>query len=289
MIETLLPRLGQEIGEVLGFAPVQGGDISRSYQVTTARGRFFLKLNTRDRAEMFQAESRGLRKLHELSGFKIPKVLDVLELGEASGLLMEWIESSEPDSVSWHKFWAQLSELHSVEGPAFGLDFNNFIGVLDQRNDVDENWVEFWIERRMSPLVARANEKGYLKDKDIPPFLVLFEKMRGAFGKYEFKPRLLHGDLWHGNLMFDVSGDPVLIDPAIYFGWPEMELAFMRFFGGFSKEGQDMYRPQDQSNFLGENFDHIWQLYPLLVHTILFGGMYPRRLMNTVKVCQELI
>lgn len=289
MIESLIPRLSQAIGNVTGFAPIKGGDLNRCYKVTTAKEEFFLKLNSGDRVAVFEAEMKGLRLLKDKSDFVVPKPLDVLKLGEASGLLMEWIERSEPDELSWQKFWSALGQLHGVHDASYGLDFDNFVGVIDQQNDRDPNWIEFWIERRISPLVTLAVDKGQLKQKDIMPFLILFDKVRQRFGKHEFRPTLLHGDLWHGNLMFNQAGDPVLIDPAVYFGWPEMELAYMRFFGGFSKTGIEKYQPKCQSDFLGEDFDHVWQLYPLLVHTIVFGGMYPRRLMNTVSVCMELV
>jgi fructosamine-3-kinase len=238
---------------------------------------------------MFESEMEGLLHLSEKTPFKVPKPLNVLRLGSASGLLMEWIEKSEPDELSWKKFWTQLGEMHSVTSKKFGLEKDNFIGTLQQQNDPEEIWIEFWIERRISPFLTLAIEKGQLKDKDIMPFLILFDKARHRLKDHRFKPSLMHGDLWHGNLIFDPAGDPVLVDPAIYYGWPEMELAFMRFFGGFSKSGMENYNPNCKSEFLGEDFDHLWQLYPLLVHTVLFGGMYPRRLMNTVSVCLETI
>lgn len=289
MIESLLPRLSQAIGEVKGFAPVPGGDVNRSYKVTTEKSDFFLKLNSEDRSGMFESEAYGLRLLAQKSPFRTPKPLDVLRLGTASGLLMEWIEPSAPDEVSWKKFWKQLGEMHSVFAENNGLESDNYLGVLPQQNDQDSDWIEFWIERRMSPLINMAVDKGQLKQKDIMPFLILFDKTRHRFKGVEFKPCLLHGDLWHGNLMFDQAGDPVLIDPAVYFGWPEMELSFMRLFGGFSKIGYEEYQPKLLSQFLGEDFDHLWQLYPLLVHTVIFGGMYPRRLMNSVSTCMELL
>lgn len=283
-MDALKSRLEQEIGAIESLQPCHGGDVSRSYHVHTAEGGdYFLKVNTRDLLHMFEAESDGLQTLRELTPFRVPKVLDTFSVHDHSGILMEWIEPSNPDEKSWQQFWSFLGEMHSQVGDKFGFYRNNFIGPLVQQNEEDTNWIEFWIERRISPLVAIAVEKGQLKQKDMFAFFALFDRARKQLGDHAFTPRLLHGDLWKGNLIFDENGTPTVIDPAIYYGWPEMELAFMDLFGGFSGEGREHYKPRDNHNYLGDQHWHLWQIYPLLVHTIVFGGMYQRRLMTAIE------
>lgn len=288
-MDALIGVIKSEVGDIASLFPVHGGDINQSYQIQNSRDqKFFLKVNRRECEPMFEAEIHGLRVLSENSNFRIPRVMGVYTGGDNSGLLMEWIEKSQPDERSWEQFWRCLSDLHSIQGESFGLAENNFIGVIDQDNTPDPNWIEFWIERRVSPLMALAIEKGQLKDKDIPAILALFDAIRRNFGQHQFTPRLLHGDLWHGNLIFDENGYPTLVDPSVYYGWPEMELAFMDFFGGFAKHGYENYTPDCAREFLGDNYYPVWQVYPLLVHTVIFGGTYSRRLMNTVKISLDL-
>lgn len=289
-MDALRSRLEQEIGVIESFVPCHGGDISRAYHLKTANGEnYFLKVNAREKLDMFEAEADGLQTLRELTSFRVPRVLDTFAMHDHSGILMEWIEASNPDEKSWEQFWKFLGEMHSVKGDKFGFFRDNFIGSLDQQNDEDMNWIEFWIERRISPLIAQALDKGLLKQKDTMLFLVLFDRVRKSLGGHAFEPRLLHGDLWKGNLIFDENGTPTIIDPAVYYGWPEMELAFIDLFGGFGVAGRENYHPKNQHNFLGDNYWHLWQLYPLLVHTILFGGMYQRRLMTSLEHALEVL
>ena len=288
-MDALKAFLQKDIGTIETIKPCQGGDISSAFHIRTLSGsNYFLKLNRRDLEGMFAAEAEGLRLLAEKTSFRVPRVHNAFALGDKAGLLMEWIEPGAPDDTSWSQFWAALGEMHSVSGEFFGLRQDNFIGPLPQQNSPDDNWIEFWIERRVSPMVALATEKGHLRQTEIPVFLALFEKVRTGFKDRIFEPRLLHGDLWKGNAFFDVNGAPVIVDPAVYWGWPEMELAFMDLFGGFEQTGRAEYQPRGLETFLGDSYYHIWQIYPLLVHTILFGGTYQRRLMTTVKHALEL-
>ncbi len=288
-MESLKYLLEKHIGKIALIEPCRGGDINKSFCVETdSAKKYFLKCNSIKLKNMFEAEQTGLSLLRNRSNFRVPKVLDLLASETESGLLMEWIEPSQPDSLSWQKFWTCLGELHDIKEEKFGLPLDNYIGSLPQQNYEDYNWIEFWIERRISPLMIAANEKGIIKTHEIPSFLMLFDYVRRRFADYEFEPCLLHGDLWNGNLIFDENGHPTLLDPAVYFGWPEMELAFMDLFGGFSSAGREFYKPQVQSKFLGSDLYMIWQIYPLLVHTILLGGTYKRRLMTAVTHALEL-
>lgn len=287
---SLTPEIEKHIGKIVEMQPCHGGDINKAFRLQTADGgKYFLKTNRADLIEMFNAELAGLNLLRRRSTFRVPKVIDTVQSPAASGLLMEWIEPSQPDDISWQKFWECLAEMHDVNEEKFGLPMDNYIGSLRQQNDEDESWIEFWIERRIAPLMIEVTDKGILPQSDIPSFLYLFDKVRTRFKDHPFKPALLHGDLWKGNLIFDENGHPTVIDPAVYYGWPEMELAFMELFGGFSKQGQEHYKPKASENFLGSDYYMIWQLYPLLVHTILFQGMYKRRLMTSLSHALELL
>ena len=176
---------------------------------------------------------------------------------------------------------ARLAALHRCSKDFFGLDHNNYIGSLRQFNHQQTSWVNFFIEQRLNVQLKLAIDSGMMDSKWLNEFESLYAKLPAMLP--EEKPSLLHGDLWGGNLITDEKGEPCLIDPAVYFGSREADLAMTKLFGGFDDEFYTSY----QHTFplqpgYDKRFD-IYNLYPLLVHVNLFGGSYKSAVANILK------
>lgn len=250
-----------------------GGSINEAYCIETNSGTFFIKYNLAKRFPgMFMAEKKGLNILREANCIQVPEVLDYAETGKYAYLLLEYVSSGEPGKDFWQLFGQQLVSLHSITSPVFGLDHDNYIGSLLQRNKAHHTWSEFLITERLEPQTKMAFESGLFDITAIRQIEKLYNKL-GDLLPIE-PPSLLHGDLWSGNLITGKDGNPFIIDPAVYFGHREIDIAMTRLFGGFPEafyESYNHYRPLETG---WKERIPLNQLYPLLVHVNLFGGGY---------------
>jgi len=259
--------------EVTGFKPAGGGCINNGGELKTNQGSYFIKWNSVNLFPgMFDAEARGLRLLHSKRCISIPEVIQVNEGDSIQFILMEFVASDRTVKKYWELFGSGLAKLHKNSQSEFGLDHDNFIGSLPQQNGFRNAWVDFFIEQRLNPQLELA-EKNHLMDQSSRNKFELLNKKLPEFFPVE-PPALLHGDLWSGNLITNRNGEPCLIDPAIYFGHREAELAFTRLFGGFERA---FYYAYHNAYPLQPGFEKridLYNLYPLLVHANLFGGSY---------------
>lgn len=279
--DTSLDALAQALGAALGAAvtamrPLPGGDMSDAFSVTLDDGReVFVK--TRDRADprMFPCEARGLGWLAEAGALPLPRVLAV-SAESAPGprfLALEMLRPGRRRRDYEDALGRGLAALHRAGAPGFGLDHDNFIGALPQENTPCPTWAAFYAERRLLPQLRRAVDQGRAPVAWIRDFDRMTGKLDGLVGPAE-PPARLHGDLWGGNLHADESGQPVLIDPAVYGGHREVDLAMLALFGGVSERFYDAY---DEAYPLDPHWPErvpLYQLYPLLVHVNLFGMSY---------------
>ena len=169
-------------------------------------------------------------------------------------------------------FGKQLAQLHQNTNTSFGLEESNYIGSLLQQNNLHNNWIDFFINERLKPQIKLARDNGKIDLSTITKFERLYTKLDEIFP--EEPPALLHGDLWSGNFMVDEKGGPVIIDPAVYFGHREMDIAMTKLFGGFN---QQLYQSYNEHFPLEKGWEQrvdICNLYPLMVHVNLFGGGY---------------
>lgn len=252
---------------------VDGGSINHAYLISTNKGQLFLKYNPSAPHDFFEKEALGLHALKS-SGTSL-RIPDVIAVGNpATGtpcfLLMEYIE--EGRSGNSYTFGAELAKLHQTRGEYFGFDTDNYIGSLPQQNEKYRDWIDFFREKRIAPQLRMAFDSGRLSKNLDVNWKRLSNELENLMPAC--KPSLLHGDLWGGNYLFDAAGTAVLIDPAVYYGHPEVDLAFSKMFGGFS---EDFYRGYESVTPLEPGFRDrvpVFNMYPLLVHVNLFGGHY---------------
>ena len=272
--EAIARRIADQLNTTISaFSFSGGGCINHGGRLTTSAGDFFLKWNHRaGLPQMFECEARGLRLLRNAGAINVPQVHFTGEAGAFQFILMEFIDTAPKSSSFWRDLAGQLATLHKTTAEKFGLDHDNYIGSLAQLNAVKANWIEFFIEKRLRIQLRLAMDGRKLEKATGTKFEKLFQKLP-SFLTTEL-PSLLHGDLWSGNLIAAKNGDPCLIDPAVYFGHREAEIAFTMLFGGFPAE---FYEAYDENFPIMPGFQErsgVYNLYPLLVHTNLFGGGY---------------
>jgi fructosamine-3-kinase len=274
----LRARIESSLGQrIRSAARVTGGDINDAFElVLDDRRSVFLKTNAQAAPTMFAAEARGLDFLRQARALRVPEVLVVAAADEGPRfLLLEFIRPATPRPGFDEQLGRGLAALHRFGAENFGFDSENFIGRLVQENRPQVSWAEFYRTQRLEPQLRAAVASGLLTSALRRRFEQLFAKLPELVGEPE-APARLHGDLWAGNLHVDEQGAPSLIDPAVYGGHREMDLAMMRLFGGF---GERVFAAYAEAFPLASGHAErvlLCQLYPLLVHVNLFGAGYVR-------------
>lgn len=274
VLEHIKDLLGlPDVSHISDFSFAGGGCISNGGKVTTDNGSFFLKWNDARRYPgMFEAEAQGLRLLFSANAIRVPDVVGTATGERYQCLLLEHIGQATRTRDFWDELGSQLANLHRKESPVFGLDHNNYIGSLPQHNDQTTTWTTFFVEHRLCRQLKMALDHSNAPKSWNPKFETLFRKLNELIP--DEKPALLHGDLWNGNMLVDENSQPCLIDPAVYFGHREADLAMTKLFGGFQERFYEAYH---EAFPLAPGFDDrvdLFNLYPLLVHVNLFGGSY---------------
>ena len=268
--KSVAERIQAHHGPIRNSEPVAGGCINSAARIELDSGASFLKWNVRAPVGLFTSEAAGLEQLRTAAAteLRIPVVLDAWD----DGILLEWLERALPATEFGRQLGGGLAGLHRAR--ADGPQGDNWIGSLPQSNAWAASWAEFWITRRLEPQLRLAQDAGRMPGKGkkwaclfghIPEFLAPAEQ--DGFS-------LLHGDLWSGNVLPTAAG-PALVDPAVYHGHREVDLAMAELFRGFDGGFYDAYgEAWPLLPGYAESRRAIYQLYPLLVHVNLFGGAY---------------
>lgn len=280
------PPLRAALSDLLG-APVEhgrsvyGGDINQAARFEAGGVRYFVKWNASAPADMFAAEAHGLRLLAEADAIRVPAV--VLESAPHEGcpgfLVLEWIEPGAGRSGGHEvmaNFGGSLAALHRHTARQHGLDRDNYIGRLPQKNRFDTSWAHFYRDQRIGFQMELARQRGRLPARREKLLTRLMERIPDLLDDEDIQPSLLHGDLWGGNYMVDAEGEAVLIDPAVFYGHREMDIAMSELFGGFSDRFYDAYK----ATYSIHGYDDrrlLYQLYYILAHLNLFGESYGGR------------
>lgn len=274
MKQALRDALERTLGHpVAGATRLGGGSINDAAEVTLVDGtRVFVKTHPNPPPGMFEAEARGLRWLDEAGAIRVPRVLAVSDVAPAF-LALELLSPSRRRASFDEELGRSLAALHAFGAPSFGLDHDNVVGRLAQSNTPAADWPTFYWTSRLEPQLRLAVDRGLIGGKLRSRLEALRQSLPELVGPAE-PPSRLHGDLWGGNLHVDEQGAPCVIDPAVYGGHREIDLAMMRLFGGF---GERVFSAYDEAMPLSPGADRrvsLYQLYPLLVHVNLFGGSY---------------
>lgn len=252
---------------------VGGGCINTAQILSDGQRGYFVKLNRATRLAMFESEAEGLNALAAPGVIHVPTPVCVGVVGSQSYLVMERLDlSGRLDGV---RAGRQLAQLHRVTAPAYGWHRDNTIGATPQPNTLCGDWLTFWREQRLGHQLRLAAANGYGGQ-----LLTLGERLLAdlaALLGHDPAPSLLHGDLWGGNIGATPDGQPVIFDPAVYYGDRETDLAMTELFGGFGAAFQAAYRdawPLDPGYVTRKT---LYNLYHVLNHLNLFGGGYLRQ------------
>jgi fructosamine-3-kinase len=254
---------------------VGGGDINEAWHLTLADGTdAFLKSRPGAAAGEYETEAAGLRWLTQPGALRVPRVLEVAH----DRLLLEWIEPGHLNEAGAEELGRGLAAVHAAGAPHFGdpraeAGASTRFGSLALPNDATPDWPSFFVHARLRPLARLALLQGRLTQAGRAAIERICERVNELAGPPE-PPARLHGDLWSGNVHADARGRPWLIDPAVYGGHREMDLAMLRLFGA---PPQRIFAAYEEVAPLAEGWRErvqLWQLAPLLVHAILFGGSY---------------
>jgi fructosamine-3-kinase len=273
--QTIAAQIGELTGEPFAPAAPQtlgGGCINSAVRLSDGQRRFFVKVNAAARRDMFEAERDGLDELARAEAIRVPLAIAVGSDRAQSWLILEDIAFGRPGPGSARRAGRALAALHRRTAPAFGWHRDNTIGATAQPNDWADSWVEFWRAHRLGfqlRLAAHNGHRGRLQD--------LGERLLTRFDSLiDHAPcaSLLHGDLWGGNIGYATDGEPVIFDPAVYYGDREADLAMTELFGGFDGAFYAGYRegwPLDAGYAVRRT---LYNLYHVLNHLNLFGGGY---------------
>lgn len=262
------------------YKQVHGGDINETLCLIGEKEKYFLKVNDAGNYPLlFEKEAAGLLALKNNSSFTVPSVINHGIINGKQYLLSEWIEAGKPSAGFWEDFGRTLAAMHSKLQPYFGWTMDNYIGSIPQSNQQHTSWSSFYVQCRIMPLVKQGFNSGFFDKKDLHYAELLCTKCKDLFP--DEPPSLLHGDLWSGNFMISSIGKSTIFDPAVYYGHREMDLGMTMLFGGFAPSFYEAYHEYYPLETQWRQRFQLTQLYPLLVHAVLFGGNY-------IQQCREV-
>ncbi len=294
LLSDIRQNTGLSITNASTIKRIGGGDIHQAYHLHTPEADFFLKLNHAEALSLFESEADSLKAIANSQTVTCPTPIGfgIADRAQKAWLLMEYIPlTSKGDDFQRGQAIAMLhhtlnrSENGQLAPKPFGWHQDNFIGHTPQLNAWHSDWVSFYAQQRLKPQLNWAKQKG------APTQLLqlgnqLIEILPQFFTSYKPEPSLLHGDLWGGNSAFIANGDPVIYDPACYYGDRETDIAMTELFGGFSDA---FYAGYNQIFPLDAGYPQrrpLYQLYPILNHFNLFGGHYAQQ---AIRMMQSLL
>lgn len=267
--------------EVVSARPVGGGCIADAQRVDLADGRtVFTKSGANLPTGLLEVEADALRWLAAADAIGVPEVLGLTSDPEL--LVLAWVEQGRATATTAERLGHGLARLHAAGAPGFGWQRDGFIGPLPQRNDPADSWSDFWLTRRIEPLTRRAIDAGNLSAAAAPLVDRLAARLPDLAGPPE-PPARVHGDLWSGNVLTDTSGEPWIVDPAAYGGHREVDLAMLSLFGS---PASAFFAAYEEVTPLADGWRsrlQLWQLEPLLVHTVLFAGGYGAQALGVLR------
>jgi fructosamine-3-kinase len=283
MWQEISDNISKQIGEnfeVKNHHSVGGGCINQGYRLEGTNKSYFVKLNQASEVEMFAAEALGLKNIYATKTIRVPLPICYGVKGNNSYLVLEWLDLSSGNNQSWQEMGCQLAKLHRVGKAAqFGWETNNTIGLTPQINTWCDSWADFFADHRIGYQLSLANRRG--GNFSQPDKVV--EVVRQILADVNPQPSLVHGDLWSGNAACTIENEPVIIDPAAYYGDREVDIAMTELFGGFPAAFYRGYNQEWQLNSGYQQRKTVYNLYHILNHFNLFGSGYASQAANMIR------
>lgn len=287
-LDEAISKLFGENLHIVSKCPVYGGDINEAYRLSLSDGTaIFMKCNTMSNLPFFEAEAKGLEALRKTDTIGVPKTLAIGtdETQKISFLLMEYLDAASRVSGYWEIFGRELAALHQADSHSltgensnlpFGFETDNYIGASRQRNTPKGNWITFFRECRLLPQIEMAEK--YFDHGMYKKCMKLLDHLDSYLVEPAI-PSLIHGDLWSGNAVCGSDGKAWILDPAVYVGHFEAELAMTELFGGYPDSFYEAYHEINPIDSGYRDRRDLYNLYHLLNHLNLFGSSY----LNSVK------
>lgn len=266
-------KIEQHLGEkIVSERSLGGGCIGNARRLVTESGKqYFIKSYSGSDASILKNEVNGLIELAKPDCIRVPKVV----YSDEKSVVLEFIQSGRKRSDFFTVFGKQFADMHRYTSEKYGFFENNFIGSSPQKNVPQmDSWIDFYWENRLLFQLRLSEKTGQYTRELKDAFVKLEKRLPEILADSEEKPTLLHGDLWGGNYMVDSDGNPVLIDPAVYYGHREADLAMTKIFGGFDREFYCSYIETFPLPDGYEDREDIYKLYHILNHLNIFGSSY---------------
>ncbi|MBD2068270.1 fructosamine kinase family protein [Leptolyngbya sp. FACHB-671] len=271
-------RIAEQISQTTGKTfqepqrrPVGGGSVNQAYALTSGSQSYFVKINQATRIAMFEAEALGLKQIASTKTIRVPKPICWGTVDGSAYIVLEWLDLGYGTHRAWEEMGRNLAAMHRVSSDrGFGWEQQNTIGFMPQVNPWTTDWTEFFVQQRIGYQFQLAERRG----GNFPNKERLLAAIPELLAGHNPQSSLVHGDLWSGNAAVTQLEEPVILDPATYFGDREVDLAMTELFGGFPNE---FYRAYDKAFPLEPGYERrktLYNLYHILNHFNQFGGSY---------------
>lgn len=261
---------------------VSGGCINQCFCIEGNNHRFFVKLNNVESASMFEAEAIGLQEIKNSDTLRVPTPVCWGKNEANAWLVLEYLEMNNNSNDGSVALGIGLAAMHRICFEKFGWIQNNTIGSTLQINEFSFDWIQFWRKHRLGYQLQLAKTNLHTS-KLIKQGEHLMSELDAFFPGAAPTASLLHGDLWNGNFSFDPMGQPILFDPAVYYGDRETDLAMTELFGGFSTTFYAAYKEAYPLDPCYKTRKTLYNLYHVLNHLNLFGGSYLYQAEHMIK------
>ncbi len=271
---TVAAQISRYTGQAFApgnLTPIGGGCISQTFCIQDHERNYFIKLNKAENSTMFEAEAAGLEEILNSASLRVPRPLCCGNDYSHAWLVLEFIDLQHRGSAT--ALGIGLANMHRHTMETFGWTRDNTIGSTSQKNIPDDDWISFWQQYRLGYQLKLARKNGHTGSLQS-----LGERLLSEFHHFFTDtpplPSLLHGDLWGGNYAFDQDGQPIIFDPAVYYGDREADLAMTELFGGFPADFYAAYRDTWPVEAGYATRKQLYNLYHILNHLNLFGPQY---------------
>ncbi len=260
---------------------ISGGCINQAYLLEGAGQRYFVKLNSPSQEDMFAAEAQGLQAMAATHSIAVPQPICWGSTHHQAFLVMDYFHTGASAQAS-SRLGEQLAHMHRSTQSPFGWHRDNTIGSTPQPNAYTHHWVDFLREQRLGFQLQLAVRNGFGTALHAQGARLL-EQLEAFFTDYQPSPALLHGDLWSGNYAVQKNGQPIIFDPAVYYGDREADIAMTELFGGFDSDFYAAYQSQWPLDTGYSVRKTLYNLYHILNHANLFGGGYARQAQQMIN------